>query len=99
MATWSFRDALEELELQRQLDDSMLKSEAGLHLGDVRFAELQTTIKMRSVRLSTFLHYIEDGAFNPDIWLPTTAAKRLPYLSPSSLAGISRILRTLESAV
>ena len=45
MATWSFRDALEELELRHQFDDSMLKSEAGLRLGDVRFAELQTTIK------------------------------------------------------
>ena len=98
MVTWSFRDALEELELRRQFDDSMLKSEAGLRLGDVRFAELQTTIKMRSVRLSTFLHYIEDGAFNPDHLAPTTAAKRLPYLSPSFLASISRTLRTLESA-
>ena len=45
MVTWSFKDALEELELWRQFDDSMLKSEAGLRLGDVRFAELQTTIK------------------------------------------------------
>ena len=49
MAMWSFRDALEELELRRQFDDSMLKSEVGLRLGDVRFAELQTTIKMRAV--------------------------------------------------
>ena len=49
MATWSFRDALEELELRRQFDDSMLKSEAGLHLGDICFAELQTKIKMRAV--------------------------------------------------
>ena len=70
MATWSFRDALEELELRRQFDDSMLKSEAGLRLGDVRFAELQTTIKMHTVRLSTFLHYVEDGAFNPDQLAP-----------------------------
>ena len=70
MVTWSFRDALEELELRRQFDDLMLKSEAGLHLGDVRFAELQTTIKMRTVRLSTFLHYVEDGAFNPDHLAP-----------------------------
>ena len=49
LATWSFRDALEELELRRQFDDSMLKSEAGLRLGNVRFAELQTTIKMHAV--------------------------------------------------
>ena len=49
MAMWSFRDALEELELRRQFDDSMLKSEADLRLGDVCFAELQTTIKMHTV--------------------------------------------------
>ena len=49
MATWSFKDALEELELRLQFDDSMLKSEVGLRLGDVRFAELQTAIRMRSV--------------------------------------------------
>ena len=70
MVMWSFRDALEELELRHQFDDSMLKSETGLCLGDVCFAELQTTIKMRSVRLSTFLHYVEDGAFNPDHLAP-----------------------------
>ena len=49
MAMWSFRDALEELELRRQFDESVLQSEAGLHLGDIRFAEIQTTIKMRAV--------------------------------------------------
>ena len=49
MATWSFKDALEELELKRQFDESTLKSEAGLRVGDVRFAELQATIRMRTV--------------------------------------------------
>ena len=70
MATWSFRDALEELELRRQFDESMLKSEVGLRLGDICFAEIQTTIKMRAVRFSTFLHYIADGSFNPDHMAP-----------------------------
>ena len=49
MATWSFRDALEELELRRQFDKSMLQSEVGLRLGDIRFAEIQNTIKMHAV--------------------------------------------------
>ena len=70
MATWSFRDALEELELRRQFDESMLQSDMGLHLGDIRFAEIQTSIKMRAVRFSTFLHYIKDGSFNPDNLAP-----------------------------
>ena len=67
---WSFRDALEELELRCQFDESMLKSEVGLHLGDIRFAEIQTTIKMHAVRFSTFLHYIMDRSFNPDHMAP-----------------------------
>ena len=49
MATWSFRDALEELELRCQFDESMLQSAMGLHLGDIHFAEIQTSIKMRAV--------------------------------------------------
>ena len=59
MATWSFKDALEELELRHQFDKSMLQSDVGLRLGDIRFAEKQTSIKMRAVRFSTFLRYID----------------------------------------
>ena len=40
MATWSFRDALEELEVRRHFDESMLRSAAGIRLGDIRFAEI-----------------------------------------------------------
>ena len=95
MVTWSFKDALEELELRRQFNDSMLKSEAGLCLGDVRFAELQTTIQMRSVRLSTFLHYIEDGAFNPDHLAPhhcsQTTAILIAFLPNRHLQDIENV--------
>ena len=45
MATWSFRDALEELEVKGHFDESMLWSNVGLRLGDIHFAEIQTTIK------------------------------------------------------
>ena len=95
MATWSFRDALEELELKRQFDDSMLKSEAGLRVGDVRFAELQATIRMRTVQLSTFLHYVEDGAFNPDHLAPhhcsQTTAILLTFLPGRHLQDIEYV--------
>ena len=67
---WSFRDALEELEVRCQFNVSMLQSAVGLCLGDIRFAEIQTTIKMCAIRLSTFLHYVEDGMFNPDHLAP-----------------------------
>ena len=70
MATWSFRDALEELEVRRHFDESMLQSAIGIHLGDIRFAEIQTTIKMCAIRFSTFLHYVKDGLFNPDKLAP-----------------------------
>ena len=66
MATWSFRDALEELEVRRHFDESMLQSAAGICLGDIRFVEIQTSIKMRAIWFSTFLHYVEKGMFNPD---------------------------------
>ena len=92
---WSFRDALEELELRRHFDDSMLQSEAGLHLGDIRFAEIQTTIKMHAVRFSTFLRYITDGTFNPDKLAPhccsQTTAILIAFLSDRHLQDIESI--------
>ena len=95
MATWSFRDALEELELRRHFDDSMLQSEAGLRLGDIRFAEIQTTIKMHAVRFSTFLHYITDGTFNPDKLAPhccsQTTAILIAFLPDRHLQDIESV--------
>ena len=44
----------------------MLRSAIGLCLGDICFAEIQTSIKMRAIRFSTFVHYVEKGLFNPD---------------------------------
>ena len=37
MTTWSFRDALEELEVRGHFDESVLRSALGLRLGDIRF--------------------------------------------------------------
>ena len=95
MATWSFRDALEELELRRQFDESMLQSDVGLHLGDIRFAEIQTSIKMRAVQFSTFLHYIADGLFNPDNLAPhccsQTTAILLAFLPDRHIQDIESV--------
>ena len=46
MTTWSFRDALAELEVRGHFDESVLWSMQGLHMGDIHFAEIQTTFKM-----------------------------------------------------
>ena len=70
MATWSFRDALEEFRGEASFDESLLRSAIGLCLGDIRFAEIQTSIKMHAIRFSTFLHYVEKGLFNPDNLAP-----------------------------
>ena len=66
MTTWSFRDALEELETRGHFDESVLRSTLGLCLGDIRFAEIQTTIKMCAVCLNTFLQFVDQGSFNAD---------------------------------
>ena len=66
MTTWSFRDALEELKVKGHFDESMLWSNVGLCLGDIRFAEIQTTIKMCAVHFSTFIRFVEQGCFNAD---------------------------------
>ena len=66
MTTWSFRDALEELKTKGHFDESVLRSTLGLRLGDIHFAEIQTTIKMCVVHLNTFLRLIEQGSFNAD---------------------------------
>ena len=66
MANWSFRDVLEELEVKGHFDESMLRSNVGLHLGDIRFAEMQTTLRMHAVYFSMFIEYVEQGNFNAD---------------------------------
>ena len=66
MTTWSFRDALEELEVKHHFDKSILQSNVGLCLGDIRFAEIQTSIKIRVVHFNTFMQFVEQGCFNAD---------------------------------
>ena len=95
MVTWSFRDALDELEVRRHFDESMLRSAAGLRLGEIHFAEIQTSIKMRAVQFSTFLHYIEKGFFNPDNLAPhccsQTTAILLAFIPDRRLEDIKNV--------
>ena len=80
MTMWSFRDALEELEERGHFDESVLQSTIGLHMGDIRFAEIQTSIKMRAVQFSTFLRYVEEGSFNPDHLAPHCCSQTMAIL-------------------
>ena len=66
MTTWSFRDALEELESSGHFNESVLRSALGLCLGNICFTEIQTTIKMCVVPFHMFLQFIDQGCFNAD---------------------------------
>ena len=46
MTTWSFRDMLAELKVRGHFDESVLQRMQGLCMGDICFAEIQTTFKM-----------------------------------------------------
>ena len=106
MTTWSFRDALEELEVRGRFDESVLWSAPGLHLGDIRFAEIQTTIKMHTVPLHTFLQFVEQGSFNADN-LPLDGYSHAtvillafipdPHLTDIECVGIGNVIRRCGS--
>ena len=66
MTTWLFRDALAELKVRGHFDESVLWSVQGLRMGDIHFAEIQTTFKMHSVPFCIFLQFIKKGSFNAD---------------------------------
>ena len=94
MASWSFRDALAELEVKNHFE-SMLQSMQGLHLGDICFAEIQTTLKMCGVSFHIFLQFVKKGSFNPDN-LPAdsyshTMAMLLAFIPDLCLADIEHV--------
>ena len=66
MTTWSFRDTLAELKMRGHFDESVLWSTLGLCMGDIHFAEIQTTFKMCVVSFCMFLQFIKKGSFNAD---------------------------------
>ena len=92
MKTWLFRDVLAELEARGHFNESMLQSAQGLCMGDICFAEIQTTFKMHVVPFCTFLQFIEKGSFNTDN-LPAdsyshTTAILLTFIPDPRLADI-----------
>ena len=108
MTTWSFRDALEELKVKHHFDESILRSNVGLRLGDIRFAEIQTSIKICTVHFSTFIQFVEQGCFNADN-LPIdgcsqTTAILLAFIPDRRLediesVGIGNIIRRCGSPI
>ena len=95
MTTWSFRDALEELESRGRFNESVLWSALGLRLGDICFAEIQTTIKMHVVPIRTFLRFVKQGCFNADNMPPDgyshTTAILLAFIPDMRLMDIEHV--------
>ena len=64
-------------------------------MGDIRFAEIQTTFKMCAVSFHTFLQFVKKGCFNPDK-LPEdsyshTTAILLAFIPDPRLVDIERV--------
>ena len=66
MSGWSFEDALAAIQSPASIPFSVLLSTDGIHLGDVRFAKVQTTLRMWSVSIPTLERWIESRKFNPN---------------------------------
>ena len=96
MTNWSFRYALEELKAKCHFDESVLKSTIGLRLGDIRFTELQTTIKMHALCASAcFCDMSKRGPSMKTIcpWMAIVIPQL--YFLPSSLTSTWRTLSAL----
>ena len=81
--------------MKGRFDKSVLRSTLGLCLGDIRFAEIQTTIKKCMVCLKMFMKFIEQGSFNADN-LPLdscscTTAILLAFISDRHLEDIESV--------
>ena len=66
MADWMFEDALAAIQSPPSIPISVLQSVVGLCLGDIRFAKIQTTLRMRTVPIAVLEKWAEDGSFNPE---------------------------------
>ena len=81
--------------MRGNFDESVLQSAIGLHLGDICFTEIQTSIKMHAVWFSTFLHYVEKGLFKPDHLAPhccsQTTAILLAFIPDRCLEDIENV--------
>ena len=66
MAGWTFKNALVAIQSPPSIPFSVLLSMDGLHLGDIRFAKIQTTLCMWTVSITVLERWIANGRFNPE---------------------------------
>ena len=66
MADWTFDVVLATINSPPSIPTSLLESADGLRLGDVRFAQIHTTLWMRTVSLALLEKLIANRGFNPE---------------------------------
>ena len=66
MAGWTFENALAAIQSPPSIPFTTLISMDGLCLGDIRFAKIQTNLRMRTVTIAVLEEWISNGSFNPD---------------------------------
>ena len=60
-----FEKALTAIKSPSSISLDTLVSPAGLRLGDIRFAKIQTNLRMRTVTMAVLEEWISNGSFNP----------------------------------
>ena len=66
MAGWTFENALAAIQSPSSIPFSVLLSMDGLRLGDIHYAKIQTTLRMRTVSITVLERWIANGSFNPE---------------------------------
>ena len=64
MVDWTFEDALMAIQSPPSILTSVLQSADGLHLGDICFAKIQTTLQMCTMPITVLEKWAEGGSFN-----------------------------------
>ena len=72
MVDWTFEDTLMAIQSSPSIPASVLQSTHGLHLGDIRFVKIQTTLRMHAVLPAILEKWVEDGKFNQSEWQRVT---------------------------
>ena len=65
MADWTFEKALAVIKSPPSIPFDTLLSPVGLCLGDIRFAKIQTNLRMRTVAIAVLEEWISNGSFIP----------------------------------
>ena len=66
MAGWTFENALAAIQSPPSIPFTTLISMDGLHLGDIRFAKIQTNLRMWTVSIAVLERWVASRHFNPE---------------------------------